>query len=199
MCGQRHWHPHDGRDKKVGAPWQHPTLSPLFTIGQSALTVAGDWSAGTGHTRPGHCLLCVDLWQTPTLIGGILTQLSTPRHCTGQVDWLATAELSLAAETKRDTWSWGHTWHVTWTCGNNVDTAICQHLTGKHLDITQYKIQSLSFARREERLCWHGPCLRSVPIKVISEVIDGMEHKAGELIGRIQVSYWPSLCWYLLE
>ncbi len=83
MWGQRQGHPHDGRDKKVGAPWQHPTLSPLFTIGQSALTVAGDWSAGTGHTRPGHCLLCVDLWQTPTLIGGILTQLSTPRHWPG--------------------------------------------------------------------------------------------------------------------
>lgn len=26
-----------------------------------------------------------------------------------------------------------------------------------------------------------------------------MEHKAGELIGCIQVPHWPSLCWYLLE
>ena len=52
---------------------------------------------------------------------------------------------------------------------------------------------------RRQAVCWHGPCLRSVPIKVISEVIDGMEHKAGELIGCIQVPHWPSLCWYLLE
>lgn len=66
--------------------------------------VSRDWS----HTRPpawaGHCLLCVDLWQTPTLIGGILTQLSTLRHWTWWLGRWPLHELSLAAETKR--------WHI---------------------------------------------------------------------------------------
>ena len=92
-----------GRDKKVGAPWQHPTppsRTPLVSqlwlwplIGQQ------------GPTQPaGHCLLCVDLWQTPTLIGGILTQLSPLRHWAWWLGQWPLHELSLAAETKR--------WHI---------------------------------------------------------------------------------------
>ena len=74
-----------GRDKKVGAPWQHPT--PPFRPPLVSQLWLWPLIGQQGPTQPaGHCLLCVDLWQTPTLIGGILTQLSTLRHWTW---WLA--------------------------------------------------------------------------------------------------------------